>query len=107
MGSPVCAAAEAGTKAPARSAEMAKRAPDTASEYGRIFKSSSICNLSIPTETRHGYGDDQHKSISGPFDKTTFRGAASSTPRAHALRDGARPQYPTQYCSSAPTRLIE
>src|SRR6516164_7183758 len=78
IGSPVCAAAGAGTKA-ARSAEMAKRAPDTASEYGRIFKSISIRNLSSPTETHHGCGDGQHKSISGPFDKATFPGAASST----------------------------
>src|SRR5262245_35661521 len=46
-GSPVCAAAEEGTKAPARSAEVAKRAPDTASKYGRILKSSSIYNLTV------------------------------------------------------------
>jgi hypothetical protein len=57
---------------------MAKRAPDTASEYGRIFKSSSICDLTSPTETHHGCGDGQRKSISGPFDKTTFPDAASS-----------------------------
>jgi len=64
---------------------MAKRAPDTASEYGRIFKSISIRNLSSPTETHHGCGDGQHKSISGPFDKATFPGAASSTRCATAF----------------------
>src|SRR5262249_30018343 len=72
MGSPVCAAAEEGTKAPARSAEMAKRAP----ENRRIFTStSSICDLTSPTETHHGCGEAQDKSISGPFDNITFAGA--------------------------------
>src|SRR5215471_10481101 len=86
MGSPVCAAAEAGTKTPTRSAEMAKRAPDTAPENRWIFTSSSIFNLTSPSETHHRCGDGQDKSISGPFDNSTFASAASSTTRTRALR---------------------
>src|SRR5262245_5602220 len=73
---------------------MAKRMSDTAPENSRIFI-SSICDLTNPTETHHGCGDGQHKSISGPFDKTTFPGATGATPRTHALRDGARPRSAT------------
>jgi hypothetical protein len=78
MGSPVCAAAEAGTKAPAASAEMAKRAPDTAPGNRRIFTSSGICDPTSPAETHHGCGDGQDKSISGPFDNTRFAAALLS-----------------------------
>ena len=65
---------------------MAKRAPDTAPENRRIFTSSSICDLTSPTETHRSCGDGQDKSISGPFDNTTFAGAAGSADRARVLR---------------------
>src|SRR5438093_5425873 len=54
---------------------MAKRAPDTAPKNRWIFTLSSICDLTSTTETRHGCGDGQDKSIPGPFDNTTFAGA--------------------------------
>src|SRR4029079_19665666 len=59
MGPPVCAAAEKGTKAPARTAETAKRTLDIASEYARIFKSSSICNLRGLTRLITAAGDEK------------------------------------------------
>src|SRR6266480_3332869 len=99
MGSPVCAAAEEGTKAPARSAEMAKRAPDSTLEDRRIFTSSSIYDLTSPTETHHGCGDGQDKSIPRPFDNTTFASACHldhprTTLRGHGAdnRQGPRAQ---------------
>src|SRR6516165_2202310 len=79
MGSPVCAASEEGTKAPARSAEMAKRAPDTAPENRWILISTSICDRTSPTETHHGCDDGQDKSILDPFDNTTFAGVTRLT----------------------------
>jgi hypothetical protein len=38
--------------------------------------------MNRPTETHHGCGDRQDKSILGPFDNTTFAGPVTSTTRA-------------------------
>jgi Periplasmic binding protein len=64
------------------SVEMAKRAPDIAPEDRWIFTSNSICDRTSPTETHHGCDDRQDKSISGPFDNTTFT-APPARPIAH------------------------
>src|SRR5262245_7401333 len=73
-------------KAHTANAEIAIRAPNTAPENRRIFLSSSICDPTSPTETHHGCGNGQDKSISGPFDNTTFAGACHLD---HAANDVA------------------
>src|SRR5262245_39948520 len=77
-----------GMKAPTASAEIAMRAPNTAPEHRRIFASSTICDPTSPTETHHGCGNGQDKSISGLFDNTTFAGRLPPRP-PRARRCGA------------------
>jgi len=64
---------------------MAKIAPDTAPENRRIFTSSSMSDLTSPTETQHGNVTVNINRLRDHLTTPHFAGAANATTRACAL----------------------